>query len=179
MWEIKRENNHYQGQKFWWRKSFYAFKNTIFHNIEETLMRRHITIFYDIQKEKTLPCILRFMPISNMFKCEINVHPREGEIWCRRRFCRWPLLGGCQRNRGRLEETREFLPVLLLISVLIPILFIVTPEILLLRTGLAFCPHSSNCLQSARWQHSHVQHRCPHAATSTPARWHSLIRGLS
>lgn len=103
------------------------------------------------RKKKTLPCILRFMPISNMFKCEINVHPREGELWCHRRFCRWPLLGGCQRNRGRLEETREFLPVLLLISVLIPILFIVTPEILLLRTGLAFCPHSSNCLQSARW----------------------------
>lgn len=53
---------------------------------KKSLIMKNIMILYNIKKEKHyhlnngMPSILRFMSISDIFKCEIDVHPRVGEI---------------------------------------------------------------------------------------------------
>lgn len=67
------------------RNHFMLLKIPSFTKWKKSLIMR-IMILYDIKKEKHYrlnndrPPILRFMSIPDMFKCEINIHPRVGEI---------------------------------------------------------------------------------------------------
>lgn len=154
MWELKRENSHCQAQEIRWYKSFFAFKNTTFHTMVATIDYKKHHYFIWHKERKTLPSLhhdrpstLRFMLISNKFKCEIKVHPKAGGIWHCCFFFRWLFLGGFQRNSGRIEEGQNNFFVLS--CFLFPILFIIPLATLLLNPGSAYCTCSSNCFEYA------------------------------
>ena len=133
---------------------FLLFKNTTFHRMVATTDYKKHHYFIWHTERKTLPSLnhdspstLRFMLISNKFKCEINVHPKAGGIWHCCFFFRWLLLGGFQRNSGRIEEGQN--NFFFLSCFLFPILFIIPLATLLLNPGSAYCTCSSNCFEYA------------------------------
>ena len=160
------------------RNHFTLLKISSFTKWKKSLIMRNIMILYDIKKEKhyhlnnDMPSILRFMSTSDMFKCEINVHPRMGEIWCYCLFLRWPSLGGCQRNKGKLDQRQGNFSFLfcLLFPGLFPILFIIILAIQVLYPAWAFGSSSSTAC-------------CMHVygilITSTTVLSQHLLRGLS
>lgn len=112
---LEEKNNHYWGQKVCLWKSFLLLKNTVFHKSDQMLLeacdsvrhwgRKHHPLNYD------MPSF--FMPISNMLKCQINVHSEVGKTGCYYFFSRCLLLRGDQRGAWKTEvgTWKSLLPV--------------------------------------------------------------------